>query len=37
MRDTLADTSEAARILGWHPRVSVEDGVKQLLQAESGF
>jgi UDP-glucose 4-epimerase len=37
MRDTLADTSEAARILGWHPRVSVEDGVKRLLQAESGF
>lgn len=31
MRNTLADTSEAARILGWHPRVSVEDGIKQLL------
>ncbi len=31
MRDTLADTSEASRILGWHPRVSVEEGVGQLL------
>ncbi len=31
MRNTLADTTEASRILGWHPRVSVEDGVKQLL------
>jgi nucleoside-diphosphate-sugar epimerase len=37
MRNTLADTSEAARILGWHPRVSVGDGVKQLLQVENGF
>jgi nucleoside-diphosphate-sugar epimerase len=37
MRNTLADTTEAARILGWHPRVAVEDGVRQLLQAESGF
>jgi UDP-glucose 4-epimerase len=32
MRDTLADTTEATRILGWHPRVSVEDGVRALLQ-----
>jgi len=34
MRNTLADTSEAARILGWHPRVSVEEGVIQLLRVE---
>ena len=32
MRDTLANTSEAAGVLGWHPVVSVEDGVRRLLQ-----
>ena len=37
MRNTLADTTEASRMLGWRPRVSVEDGVKRPLQAESGF
>ncbi len=31
MRNTLADTSEAARILGWRPRVSLEEGIEQLL------
>jgi nucleoside-diphosphate-sugar epimerase len=31
MRDTLADTHEAQRILGWRPQVSVEEGVRQLL------
>jgi UDP-glucose 4-epimerase len=31
MRNTLADTTEASRILGWRPRVSVEEGVQQLL------
>src|SRR5579862_1099771 len=31
MRDTLADTSEASRILSWRPRISVEDGIQQLL------
>jgi UDP-glucose 4-epimerase len=34
MRDTLADTTEASRILGWHPRVSIEDGVARLLKVE---
>jgi nucleoside-diphosphate-sugar epimerase len=33
MRDTLADTTEASRILGWRPRVTVEEGVKRLLRA----
>jgi nucleoside-diphosphate-sugar epimerase len=31
MRHTLADTTEASRILGWHPRVSVEEGISRLL------
>jgi len=32
MRDTLADISEASRVLGWHPRVSIEDGIAELLR-----
>ncbi len=35
MRDTLADTTEASRILGWRPKVSVEEGVQRLLQTTS--
>src|ERR1700683_4737425 len=35
MRNTLADTTEASRILGWHPRVSVEEGIRELLAAEN--
>ena len=31
MRHTLADTTEASRILGWHPRVTVEEGIARLL------
>ncbi len=31
MRNTLADTTEASHILGWHPRVSIEDGMRELL------
>ncbi|MHB8383006.1 MAG: NAD-dependent epimerase/dehydratase family protein [Candidatus Binataceae bacterium] len=31
MRDTLADRSRAGRILGWTPRVSIEDGLAELL------
>lgn len=36
MRDTRADTSEAARILGWYPRVNVENGVQHLLESPAG-
>jgi UDP-glucose 4-epimerase len=36
MRNTLADTTEASRILGWRARVSIEEGVRQLLTTE-GF
>jgi len=35
MRDTLADTTEASRTLGWCPRVSLEDGIRRLLRDES--
>jgi nucleoside-diphosphate-sugar epimerase len=31
MRNTRADTGEASHILGWRPRVSIEDGMRQLL------
>ena len=34
MRNTLADTSEAARILGWHPQVTIEDGIARLVRTE---
>ncbi len=32
MRDTLADRTRAARILGWAPRVSIEQGLADLLR-----
>jgi nucleoside-diphosphate-sugar epimerase len=35
MRDTLADTTEASRVLGWRPRVSVEEGIRELIAAEN--
>ncbi len=31
MRDTLADRGQAERVLGWRPRVSIEDGIADLL------
>jgi len=31
MRDTLADISRAKELLGWEPRVSLEEGIKKLL------
>jgi UDP-N-acetylglucosamine/UDP-N-acetyl-alpha-D-glucosaminouronate 4-epimerase len=34
MRHTLADTTEAERVLGWRPLISVEQGVGELLHAE---
>jgi nucleoside-diphosphate-sugar epimerase len=33
MRDTLADNREATRVLGWHPQVSIEEGIAALLKA----
>jgi nucleoside-diphosphate-sugar epimerase len=36
MRNTLADNSQARQLLGWQPRVSVEEGVAELLRGE-GF
>jgi len=35
MRDTLADNSAARATLGWIPRISVEDGIADLLKAEA--
>jgi len=33
MRNTLADTTEASRILGWRPRVTIEEGIGRLIRA----
>jgi len=33
MRNTLADTTEASRVLGWRPQVSIEEGIQQLVTA----
>jgi nucleoside-diphosphate-sugar epimerase len=32
MRDTLADRTEAERVLGWRPKVSIEEGIAELLK-----
>jgi len=32
MRDTLADRTQAERILDWHPKVSIEQGLAELLK-----
>jgi nucleoside-diphosphate-sugar epimerase len=32
MRDTLADRTQAEQVLGWRPRVSIEDGIADLLK-----
>jgi nucleoside-diphosphate-sugar epimerase len=32
MRDTLADRTEAERVLGWRPRVSIEEGIAELVK-----
>jgi nucleoside-diphosphate-sugar epimerase len=34
MRDTLADRTQAEQILGWRPRVSIEEGIADLLKRE---
>ncbi|MGH7815470.1 MAG: NAD-dependent epimerase/dehydratase family protein [Candidatus Binataceae bacterium] len=36
MRDTLADRSRAEQILGWRPRVTIEQGMAELLRREGG-
>jgi UDP-glucose 4-epimerase len=33
MRDTLADRTQAKRLLGWQPKVSIEEGIADLLKA----
>lgn len=32
MRDTFADRTEAERVLGWKPQVSIEEGIAELLK-----
>jgi len=34
MRDTLADISRAKELLGWQPEISLEEGIKKLLEDE---
>ena len=34
MRDTLADRTQAEKILGWRPKVSIEEGIADLLKRE---
>jgi UDP-glucose 4-epimerase len=34
MRDTLADRTQAEQILGWRPKVSIEEGIADLLNRE---
>jgi len=36
MRNTLADITEASRILGWRPQVTVEEGINRLLRGDAG-
>jgi nucleoside-diphosphate-sugar epimerase len=33
MRDTLADLTQAKQLLGWQPKVSIEEGIADLLKA----
>ncbi len=32
MRDTLADRTHAEQVLGWRPKVSIEEGIADLLK-----
>ena len=34
MRDTLADVSKAKELLGWQPKITLEEGIKKLLENE---
>jgi nucleoside-diphosphate-sugar epimerase len=34
MRDTLADRTRADQILGWRPKVSIAEGIADLLKRE---
>ena len=34
MRDTLADISKAKELLGWQPEITLEEGIKKLLENE---
>lgn len=34
MRDTLADISKAKELLGWQPQITLEEGIKKLLEDE---
>ncbi|MBI2042635.1 MAG: NAD-dependent epimerase/dehydratase family protein [Candidatus Nealsonbacteria bacterium] len=36
MRDTLADATKARELLGWQAQIELQDGIKQLLEAENG-
>lgn len=36
MRDTLADITKARTLLGWQPEITLEEGIKKLLEAENG-
>jgi nucleoside-diphosphate-sugar epimerase len=33
-RDTLADFSQAEKVLGWRPEVAIEDGIRKLMRSE---
>jgi len=35
MRDTLADTTRAKELLGWQPEITLEEGIKKLLEEEN--
>ncbi len=35
MRDTLADITKAKDLLGWRPEITLEEGIKKLLEKEN--
>jgi len=34
--DVVADVSKAARLLGWTPRITLEEGIRKLLAEDAG-